>query len=624
MGYVRAVAISHDDHFAVSAGSSLQLWDLTNGQCLRTFEGFTGQSDSVIFSPDDQIVLSGYNDGSLGLWDSTTGNCSKMLIHQWHVRSIAITPKARFVVSGVSRGSLEVAYLRLWDLINNRCLRTFEGHKGGVCSVEISPNGSFIASGGSDNTIRIWWLSQFREQPTALCLPNSTIDLDMRKNSMLALKAKAESALGKQDFKEVYGYVVKAMSIPGYDRYGQLLDLRRRAGVQGRVSSLCQAWLVRTFKGHTAYIHSVKISPDCRYALSGSQDKTVRLWDIKSGQCCQTFKEHTEGITSVTFLPGESSAMSGSHDNTLRKWDLHSGKCVHILRAFVWDFVVSPDNRFVLIAPRGGKPAQLWDIRRGQPRITFEGHEINVICVAISPDGRFVLSGGQDKTIRLWRSSPLSPTNPGCVCLHTFEGHQSNVGSIGFLPDGRFALSGSYDGTFRLWDLSSGICLKKFENARLGPTEFAISPDGKYVLSSGDNESAQMWELTTGENIRSLKSGSGNIGPVAFSADCRIAIFGIGHDLQLYELMWNYEFPEPAYWDEGAKAYLEIFLTLHCPYGPDEISRVGKPVWNDEDFKKLLQELQYRGYGWLRLEGVRKKLEEMTANWQGPPPLPGE
>jgi hypothetical protein len=70
--------------------------------------------------------------------------------------------------------------------------------------------------------------------------------------------------------------------------------------------------------------------------------------------------------------------------------------------------------------------------------------------------------------------------------------------------------------------------------------------------------------------------------------------------------------------------YLDTFLILHCPYGHNAISRVGKPVWYDEDFKKLITDLQYRGYGWLQPEGVRKKLEEMTRNWQGPPPLPWE
>ena len=94
--------------------------------------------------------------------------------------------------------------------------------------------------------------------------------------------------------------------------------------------------------------------------------------------------------------------------------------------------------------------------------------------------------------------------------------------------------------------------------------------------------------------------------------------------VRLWEFDWGYDFPEVVDWNDGARPYLNIFLTLHCPYGEDGITRVGKPVWNNEDFNRLLRDLQYRGYGWLRPEGVRKKLEEMTKNWQGLPPLPGQ
>jgi hypothetical protein len=94
--------------------------------------------------------------------------------------------------------------------------------------------------------------------------------------------------------------------------------------------------------------------------------------------------------------------------------------------------------------------------------------------------------------------------------------------------------------------------------------------------------------------------------------------------LRLWEFDWDYDFPGCADWDEGARPYLETFLTLHCPCEEGGVSRVGTPGWDDGDFQELLVELPFRGYGWLKPEGLRKKLEEMAANWQGPPPLPWE
>jgi WD40 repeat protein len=122
-----------------------------------------------------------------------------------------------------------------------------------------------------------------------------------------------------------------------------------------------------------------------------------------------------------------------------------------------------------------------------------------------------------------------------------------------------------------------------------------------------------------------LEGHSDGVKSVCISLDGRYGLSGSeDKTLKLWEFDWEYEFPEPEDWDEGARPYLEVFLTLHCRVGLDGISRVGTPVWNDEDFKKLVVELGYRGYGWLRPEGVRRQLEKMTSEWKGPPMLVGE
>ena len=119
-----------------------------------------------------------------------------------------------------------------------------------------------------------------------------------------------------------------------------------------------------------------------------------------------------------------------------------------------------------------------------------------------------------------------------------------------------------------------------------------------------------------------MKGHTSYVNSVSISPDGSFALSGSwDKNLRLWGFDWEYEFPEPADWDEGARPYLEFFLTLHCPYGEDGISRVGKPSWNDDDFKKLLEDLSYRGYGWLHPKGVRRELEKMTREWQGPPPL---
>jgi WD40 repeat protein len=155
--------------------------------------------------------------------------------------------------------------------------------------------------------------------------------------------------------------------------------------------------------------------------------------------------------------------------------------------------------------------------------------------------------------------------------IRQFEGHTEHVHSVVFSPDGRYVLSGSGDNTIRLWDIASGQQI----HCLVGHTDWVYSAvfslDGHYVCSGSGDRTIRVWFLD-----------------------------------------WDYDFPAPADWDEGARPYLDIFLTLHTPYGPDGLRRVGKPQWTEEDFQKLLQELGYRGYGWLRPAGVRRELEKMA------------
>jgi hypothetical protein len=107
---------------------------------------------------------------------------------------------------------------------------------------------------------------------------------------------------------------------------------------------------------------------------------------------------------------------------------------------------------------------------------------------------------------------------------------------------------------------------------------------------------------------------------VAWSPDGRFALSGGSDDTVLWELDWAFESNQPADWDEGARPFLIVFLTLHPP---DRASwfRRAKPSWTGYDFRRLLDRLGCAGYGWLRPEGVRRELAKMAAAWEGPPPL---
>ena len=157
--------------------------------------------------------------------------------------------------------------------------------------------------------------------------------------------------------------------------------------------------------GHSALVSTVAISPDGRYALSGSSDKTLKLWDLATGRAIRTFKGHSQLVSSVAFSPDGKMIASGSHEQVVKLWDVGTG---NLIRSFVGhrntihSVAFSPDRQY-LASASGDRTVGIWNIVTGQEVQVLRGHSDSVDSVAFSPDGRYLASGSQDNTINLWR-----------------------------------------------------------------------------------------------------------------------------------------------------------------------------------------------------------------------------
>jgi WD40 repeat protein len=231
-----------------------------------------------------------------------------------------------------------------------------------------------------------------------------------------------------------------------------------------------------------AIIQAYVFSPDGEHALSVSADKTMRLWDVKTGRCLRVFEGHTHSVDCVAWSADQCRALSGGGDRIVRLWDVETGQCLRVLEGHMGnvDWVaLSANNRYALSGARD-ETVRLWDVETGQCLRVLEGHTGAAWCVAWSADGRRALSSGStsDITVRLWDVETGQ-------CLRVLEGHASGVLTVVWSEDQRRAVSGSFDNTVRLWDVETGQCLRVLEGHTSGVWSVALSANGQYVLSGG-------------------------------------------------------------------------------------------------------------------------------------------
>ena len=294
---------------------------------------------------------------------------------------------------------------------------------------------------------------------------------------------------------------------------------------------------VSAASGHSDIVSSVAFSPDGRFALSGSDDKTLRLWETNTGREIRSFIGHWRPVTCIAFSPDGKFALSGSDDKTIRLWDVETGRSI---RSFEKDsfsvssIAFSPDGRLAL-SGSSYKTLKLWDVKTGREIRSFKGHKSRVFSVAFSPDGKSALSGSHDKTLRLWNVKTGKS-------IRSFKGHSDDVNAVAFSPDGKFALSGSDDGTLRLWKVSTGRSIRSFKGHSGEISSVAFSPDGKFALSGSYDKTVTLWEVRTGKKTRSFRGHSDIIHSVAFGPGGKFVLSGSGDNtLKLWEVVTGRE-----------------------------------------------------------------------------------
>ncbi len=315
--------------------------------------------------------------------------------------------------------------------------------------------------------------------------------------------------------------------LEGHDRYVHSVNFSPdgKTLVSGSDDKTIKLWNVEkpqeihTLKEDNGPVYSVNFSPDGKTLVSGNDDGTIILWDVEERQEIRTIKAHSGTVYSVNFSPDGKTLVSGSDDKTIKLWNVEKPQEIHTLKEDngpVYSVNFSPDGK-TLVSGSGDKTIILWDVKTGKKLHTFEGHNGPVYSVNFSRNGKTLVSGSGDKTIKLWNVEERRE-------IHTLKGHNSRVRSVNFSHDGKTLVSGSWDNTIKLWNVETGqeiLTLKGHE----GPVwSVNFSPDeGKTLVSGSDDGTIKLWNV---EIVQTLKGHDDLVNSVEFSRDGKTLVSG--------------------------------------------------------------------------------------------------
>ncbi|CBN54496.1 MULTISPECIES: AAA family ATPase [Kamptonema] len=595
---VRSVSFSPDGQILTSSrDKTIKLWT-KEGYLLKEFK--KEHSDTILsasFSPNGKIIASGSANGIIKLWQKDGVNLSSLKTIKGHsapIRALKFTPNGQIIAS-----SSEDETIRFWSL-DGKLLKTIPAkqvNQGWVLSMSFKDNKT-LATGGGNNTVKFWrsndgkfknvellgTLKEYDRKPTGDGRAVWSIDFS-HDGTMLATGGRDGTIkLWRKESKSIDW--IKDLNF-------KLEEKEVKRICENGVKEKRNGVAISCLKKSEDFVRGVSFSPDNQVIAAATWDKKIILWYWnKPVTTPETLNGHEKGLWGVSFSPDGKIIASASKDNTVKLWNKQEAS-----QAFgggeqsIWDISFNPDSQIIASASESKVVKQraingnslckdlvdpnlnkALDSKCESPKFS---HNEKVKGVAFSPDGKIIASASWDCTVKLWHSDgrliktltdhsiqskekncsnqsshskyvqgvAFSPDGQMIASAssdkeiklwskdgnlqHTLKGHNDSVYRVRFSPDGKTLASASADKTVKLWSKNGELLntLDGLEGHKNSVTDVNFSLDGKIIASASADQTIKLWNKK-GKLLKNLYGHSGEVQSISFSRDGQMIASG--------------------------------------------------------------------------------------------------